>query len=844
MKGGTIIVSTGLAGVGKTTHLKLLASIFGPLSVYINKDDINAELGQTYDPESEVYKRIAPKSYDLAAERALQAGLDGKIAILDGYFGNKLTNPTCKSLLDNSRIDVRVIYFHCSGEQQKSRLLSRASPRDKDKEGDKFAPYRQQHLQDHLRELAQVPHLFIDTELDESLEINVAEILKYLHMPELVPCFNRVECAIEHDVVWYGAEQFKPILDGHIKQVRTPHNSQKKLVILDAGGVLHADSHLGAANQIELQELSGLSPEDLNGLQDHESLSSGKNSFRSLCEKIQAASSKLPKPFIEDLIEAYKRGIALYPSAVELISDLYSGGYQVVILTNNSDVGVAHTKRLMEEAGFPDLPVYGSAPLKLSKPNPDIFLHVCKQERVDPSECWFIDDRKENCLVASGLSISSIHFSRGEMVQESIMALNYCRERLKEWKLIHSSDVRFPLDLDRGKYPGLFGLRNGHVVKYIPVDESRTIRDERGFKTITDEDFVVVDSSNEDGNQRKRCLYESQLAQLIVEGGREFWEPAYLKINMLFLLDFDYKADEAHGDKFKAYFEQVERVLKKENILSDKDTNHAVGELRATLVELFKPGFNLTNVSQFYYGVWLLSYGSDPLELFVFYVDVLKTKQQSVDTPLAEQTLLSQRFGDLAHSKDHRQSAYLVAQPWVTCGQPQLRGRQGRLNAPKPPFSSTIGIIRDGDAFAGSLFSAPHFAAKTAFSPVRTHPVARMLEAQTGPIIGGSSGTLGRNLYMLAPLVEAGLLTSAELHQYVMGFVGDLIYRGHHSFEEVATVAEQVLKSFAPWFDPLRDSIPYYEQLLTQEFLASDAYGLFRVQHEEFFDVPLADFKM
>ncbi len=610
-------------------------------------------------------------------------------------------------------------------------------------------------------------------------------------------------------------------------------------MILDAGGVLHADSHLDAANQAELQTISDMLPEDLNALQDHESLNSGKIKFHSLCEKIRAASTKLPKPSIDDLIEAYKRGIALYPSAVELISDLYCAGYQVVIVTNNSDIGVAHTKSLMEAAGFQDLPVYGSATLKLSKPNPDIFLHVCKQEKVDPNECWFIDDRKENCLVASGLGISSILFSRGKTAQESVMALNHFRERLKKWKLIHSNDVAFPVNFDRGKYPGLFGLRNGHVVKYVP-----TVKDGHGFKVVSDEDFVVVDGPNEDGNQRKRCLYESQLARCIVERGRKFWEPAYLKINMLFLLDFDYKADESHGDKFKAYFEQVERVLKKESILSDKDKHYAVGELRATLVELFKPGFNLTNVSQFYYGVWLLSYGSEPLEVFVFDIDILKTKQQSVDIPLAQQTLLSQRFDDLAHSKERRQSAYLVAQPWVTYGQPQLLGRQGRLNAPKPPFSSTIGIIRDGDAFAGSLFSAPHFAAKIAFSPVRTHPVARMLEAQTGPIIAGSSGTLGRNLYMLTPLVEAGLLTSAGLHQYVMGFVADLIYRGHHSFEEVATVAEQVLKPFAPWFDPLRDPVPYYEQLLTPEFLASEAYHEFKAQHEEFFEAPISSLSM
>ena len=92
---------------------------------------------------------------------------------------------------------------------------------------------------------------------------------------------------------------------------------------------------------------------------------------------------------------------------------------------------------------------------------------------------------------------------------------------------------------------------------------------------------------------------------------------------------------------------------------------------------------------------------------------------------------------------------------------------------------------------------------------------------------------------MLAPLVSSGLLTQQELTQYVMGFVADLIYRGHHSFEEVAAVADKILFPLKPWLDPIRDPIHFYEQLLTPEFIASKGYRDFIAAHKDFFDTPM-----
>jgi len=591
----------------------------------------------------------------------------------------------------------------------------------------------------------------------------------------------------------------------------------RKLIILDAGGVLHPDSELGLPNQAELVELTGLSPEELSVYQeDHIALNSGERSLHEVFERIARDSRKEPKPTADELIEVYKRGITLYPGASEMIRDLYEAGYQVVILTNNSDIGVANTKELLKREGFEDIPVYGSAELHLIKPDPRIFEQVCASEKVKPDECWFVDDREENRAVARELGMTTIDFIRPSTSVEAALAVNACRDELTRLEVLRRHDPVFPEGFNRGKYPSLFGVLDGRVVRYVP--------DRR--------EYAITDEPNEEGNQRKRCIYQSRLAQLIIESGRTYWEPAYNKINRLFLADFDSKSDPTHRAAREAYFEKINAILIKEKLIAEADS-YSIADIRAALVSLFEEPFNLTNVSQFYYGIWLLDYGAEPLEPFVFSVDAL-VAAHTMPVVTAESIvpiLMMRLFHDMAHNPESRSQAYLLAQPWLTCGPPQLRGRALREDAPKPPFSSTIGIMKDTDSAA--IASEPHFAAKVLFKPATTHPITRAFRSEAASIIGGSSGTLGRNVLMLAPLVESGLLTTQELMQYVMGFVADLVYRGHHSFEEVATVANQILFPLKPWFDPLRDPIAFYEQLLTPEFLASPEYRAFVREYTE-----------
>ena len=60
----------------------------------------------------------------------------------------------------------------------------------------------------------------------------------------------------------------------------------------------------------------------------------------------------------------------------------------------------------------------------------------------------------------------------------------------------------------------------------------------------------------------------------------------------------------------------------------------------------------------------------------------------------------------------------------------------------------------------------------------------------------------------------------------------------------MVVVEEQVLFPLKPWFDSLRDPTGFYEQLLTEEFLASNIYRKFLAAHENFFNSPVAQMKL
>lgn len=205
---------------------------------------------------------------------------------------------------------------------------------------------------------------------------------------------------------------------------------EAKLIIIDAGGVLHPDSDLGGANQFRLHELTTWAPEKLDELQDHERLNQGEIALDTVFEKI-IANTAFPIT-MTTLLDIYREGIALYPAAADMLRSLIAGGHRVVLLTNNSAVGVLHTKNLLQQEALSMITVYGSAEMKINKPHVDAFRYVCKQEQIEPEACLFIDDRVANLDVAKQLGMNIIEFHRpSNGVEDAKRSVAACMQRLK-----------------------------------------------------------------------------------------------------------------------------------------------------------------------------------------------------------------------------------------------------------------------------------------------------------------------------------------------------------------------------------------------------------------------------
>jgi len=531
----------------------------------------------------------------------------------------------------------------------------------------------------------------------------------------------------------------------------------------------------------------------------------------------------MPKVIILDaggILDPGNESSLLYkPELAEMLRHLIASDFKIIALSTDSDAETRRTKGLLTKAGFPMITVHRRSESESTKPKAEAFLELCKSEGVEVKECLHIDDREFNCEVAAKLGMRAIGFKHSDASASLAHSVHECMRHLVELGLVKAKLFNFdqlPLRFNRGLYPSLSGRRGSEIV-YAKIFSGA------GRKVI------ITDTPNEDGNLRKRCLYESRLAKLICEDGKPYWRPAYQKINQIFLADFDLKSKNVLG--YTAYFSKIESSLKKINLL-DHARKYEVAELRAKLNELFSGDFNLANVSQFYYDVWLDIYGSEALEAFVFLVNELRKSTASADYS-PHTFLILVLCSNLSQDVNMRKLAYCMAQPYVSCGPPQLRGRAARGAASNT--STTIGILRDDDPEAKALTTASHFAAKVAFRPAREHPIAAELEECGAAIIGGPSGTLGRNVLMLAPLIESGLLTQEELLQYILGFWADLVYRGHHSFEEIALMASQLLIPFKSWLDPIRNPLAFYEQLLTPEFLDSEIYRKFSDEHKDFF---------
>lgn len=95
------------------------------------------------------------------------------------------------------------------------------------------------------------------------------------------------------------------------------------------------------------------------------------------------------------------------PGMLELIQDLKEKGVGVYGLTNWPEATFAEARRRFKTMGSIDKYVVSSK-VRLAKPEPAIYKLLISKYNLTPSECVFIDDRKDNVDAAITLGMSGI----------------------------------------------------------------------------------------------------------------------------------------------------------------------------------------------------------------------------------------------------------------------------------------------------------------------------------------------------------------------------------------------------------------------------------------------------
>ena len=96
-------------------------------------------------------------------------------------------------------------------------------------------------------------------------------------------------------------------------------------------------------------------------------------------------------------------------------------GYRMAILTNNVREWEPRWRSMLPVDEIFEL-VVDSAFVGMRKPDPAIYELTCERLGVPPEACVFIDDFEHNCVAATELGITAVHFRTTEQAIEEIEA--------------------------------------------------------------------------------------------------------------------------------------------------------------------------------------------------------------------------------------------------------------------------------------------------------------------------------------------------------------------------------------------------------------------------------------
>ena len=122
--------------------------------------------------------------------------------------------------------------------------------------------------------------------------------------------------------------------------------------------------------------------------------------------------SRLPLYLHENVDEYfsvwYKR-LKPLPHVWSFVKDLKKQGIKVYILSNAPVVFADHAAQCYDIVKEFDGAVY-SAPIKMAKPKEDIYRYLFKKYQLNPSDCFFLDDKVDNIITSQKVGMNGFVF--------------------------------------------------------------------------------------------------------------------------------------------------------------------------------------------------------------------------------------------------------------------------------------------------------------------------------------------------------------------------------------------------------------------------------------------------
>lgn len=130
-------------------------------------------------------------------------------------------------------------------------------------------------------------------------------------------------------------------------------------------------------------------------------------------ELSQSVTARLPEELheiAEELLTTWYNGLDPLPQMAELPQLLKDRGMSVYILSNAPQDYYLYEGKIPSLHAFDG--VFISSDWKLSKPDREIFRAFYSHFRLNPAECYFIDDTAANILAAEETGMRGFHFRK------------------------------------------------------------------------------------------------------------------------------------------------------------------------------------------------------------------------------------------------------------------------------------------------------------------------------------------------------------------------------------------------------------------------------------------------